>query len=85
MTRSGGNPDIMVIPEVTTMAEMLDCLVTFFSENTNAEGLPRRYLSYHVIAGPPALLRSLLAGSHVPQPDRRVSATPTGCKRLAIG
>src|SRR5579872_1169988 len=40
------------MPEVTTMAEMLDCLVTFFSENTNAEGLPRRYLSYHVIAGP---------------------------------
>jgi hypothetical protein len=34
------------------MAEMLDCLVSFFSEDTDAEGLPRRYLCYHVIAGP---------------------------------
>jgi hypothetical protein len=34
------------------MAEMLDCLVTYFSEDTNAEGMPRRYLSYHVVAGP---------------------------------
>jgi hypothetical protein len=34
------------------MAEMLDCLVNYFSEDTNAEGMPRRYLSYHVVAGP---------------------------------
>jgi hypothetical protein len=34
------------------MAEMLDCLVSYFSEDANAEGLPRRYLSYHVVAGP---------------------------------
>jgi hypothetical protein len=34
------------------MGEMLDCLVTYFSEDTNAEGMPRRYLSYHVMAGP---------------------------------
>jgi hypothetical protein len=34
------------------MAEMLDCLVTFFSPDANAEGLPRRYLSYAVVAGP---------------------------------
>jgi hypothetical protein len=34
------------------MAEMLDCLVTYFSQDTNAEGMPRRYLSYHVVAGP---------------------------------
>ena len=34
------------------MAEMLDCLVTYFSEDANAEGMPRRYLSYHVFAGP---------------------------------
>jgi hypothetical protein len=40
------------MPEVTTMAEMLDCLVNYFSEDTNAEGMPRRYLSYHVVAGP---------------------------------
>src|SRR5437588_11279778 len=38
--------------EVTTMAEMLDCLVSYFSADTNAEGMPRRYLSYHVVAGP---------------------------------
>ena len=34
------------------MAEMLDCLVNYFSEDTNDEGMPRRYLSYHVVAGP---------------------------------
>jgi hypothetical protein len=34
------------------MAEMLDCLVSYFSEDTNADGIPRRYLSYHVVAGP---------------------------------
>jgi hypothetical protein len=27
------------------MAEMLDCLVTYFSEDANTEGMPRRYLS----------------------------------------
>ena len=34
------------------MAEMLDCFVNFFSEDTNDEGMPRRYLSYQVVAGP---------------------------------
>src|SRR4051794_38530654 len=34
------------------MPEMLDCLVSYFSEEANAEGLPNRYLSYHVVAGP---------------------------------
>jgi hypothetical protein len=34
------------------MAEMLDCLVSYFSEDANDEGLPRRYLAYHVVAGP---------------------------------
>jgi hypothetical protein len=34
------------------MAEMLDCLVSFFSEDTNTEGMPRRYLAYHVVASP---------------------------------
>jgi hypothetical protein len=34
------------------MAEMLDCLVSYFSADTNAEGMPRRYLCYHVVAGP---------------------------------
>jgi hypothetical protein len=34
------------------MPEMLDCLVSFFSENTNEEGMPRRYLAYHIVAGP---------------------------------
>jgi len=38
--------------EVTTMAEMLDCLVSYFSEDANDEGMPRRYLSYHVVACP---------------------------------
>src|SRR5260370_41097292 len=34
------------------MPEMLECFVNYFSEDTNAEGMPRRYLSYHVVAGP---------------------------------
>jgi hypothetical protein len=34
------------------MADMLECLVSYFSEDTNAEGLPRRYLAYFVVAGP---------------------------------
>src|SRR5438128_11911785 len=42
----------IVMPEVTIMAEMLDCLVSYFSEDANAEGMPHRYLSYHVVAGP---------------------------------
>jgi hypothetical protein len=34
------------------MAEMLDCFVNYFTEDTNDEGMPRRYLSYHIVAGP---------------------------------
>ena len=34
------------------MAEMLDCLVNYFSEDSNSEGMPHRYLSYQVVAGP---------------------------------
>ena len=34
------------------MAEILDCFVNYFSEDTNDEGMPRRYLSYHLVAGP---------------------------------
>jgi hypothetical protein len=47
-----GNPGTALKPEVSIMAEMLDCLVNYFSADSNAEGLPRRYLSYHVVAGP---------------------------------
>src|SRR4051812_18541688 len=43
--------DPLVKPEGTTMAEMLDCFVNYFSEDANEEGMPRRYLSYHVVAG----------------------------------
>ena len=32
--------------------EILECFVNFFSEDTNDEGMPRRYLSYHIVAGP---------------------------------
>jgi hypothetical protein len=39
-------------PEVTTMAEMLDTLVSVFSEDANAEDMPRRYLCDHIVAGP---------------------------------
>jgi hypothetical protein len=34
------------------MAEILECLVSYFSADTNTEGMPHRYLSYHVVAGP---------------------------------
>jgi hypothetical protein len=34
------------------MAEMLDCLVSFFSEESDAAGMPHRYLAYHIVAGP---------------------------------
>jgi len=35
-----------------TWPKMLDCLVSYFSEDANADGLPNRYLAYHVVAGP---------------------------------
>jgi hypothetical protein len=41
-----------MMPEVRTVVEMLDCLVTYFSQDTDAEGMPHRYLSYHVVASP---------------------------------
>jgi hypothetical protein len=34
------------------MAEIMDCLVNFFSLNAGDDGMPRRYFSYHVVAGP---------------------------------
>jgi hypothetical protein len=34
------------------MAEMMDCLVNYFSLEVNDEGMPRRYYSYHVVGGP---------------------------------
>ena len=34
------------------MAEMLDCLVSYFSGDANEDGLPRLYVCYQVISGP---------------------------------
>jgi rhodanese-related sulfurtransferase len=34
------------------MAEMLDCLVNYFSGETNEHGVPRLYVCYRVISGP---------------------------------
>jgi hypothetical protein len=34
------------------MAEILECLVSYFSEDSNDEGMPRRYLAYRVVSGP---------------------------------
>jgi len=48
----GSKPDATTRPEGTTMADILESFVNFFAEDTNDEGLPRRYLSYQVIAGP---------------------------------
>ena len=44
------------------MAEILECFVNFFSDDTNDEGMPRRYLSYHVVAGPGPSPESGVAG-----------------------
>jgi hypothetical protein len=48
----GGNPHTIGMQEGAAVAEMLDCLVSYFSEDSNSEGMPRRYLAYHVVAGP---------------------------------
>jgi hypothetical protein len=34
------------------MAEMMDCLVNYFSIHADAEGIPYRFFSYHVVGGP---------------------------------
>ena len=34
------------------MSEIMDCMVNYFSDNTGDDGVPRRYFSYHIVAGP---------------------------------
>jgi hypothetical protein len=34
------------------MAEIMDCLVNYFSADSREDGVPRRYFSYHIVAGP---------------------------------
>jgi rhodanese-related sulfurtransferase len=34
------------------MAELMDCLVNYFSHNADEAGMPRRYYSYFVVGGP---------------------------------
>jgi hypothetical protein len=34
------------------MAELMDCLVNYFSLESREDGVPRRYFSSHVVAGP---------------------------------
>jgi hypothetical protein len=34
------------------MAEIMDCLVNYFSSEIGEDAVPRRYFSYHVVAGP---------------------------------
>jgi hypothetical protein len=34
------------------MAEIMDCLVNYFSLDSRQDGMPRRYFSYHLVAGP---------------------------------
>lgn len=36
------------------MAELMDCLVNYFSHNADEGGMPRRYYSYLVVGGPGA-------------------------------
>jgi hypothetical protein len=33
-------------------AEMMDCMVSYFSHNGDSAGPPRRYYCYHLVAGP---------------------------------
>ncbi len=34
------------------MAEIVDCLVNYFGSDSTEDGVPRRYFSYHIVAGP---------------------------------
>ncbi|HVS38262.1 MAG TPA: hypothetical protein VMS17_22080 [Gemmataceae bacterium] len=34
------------------MPEIMDCLVNYFNLDIGADGVPRRYFSYHIVAGP---------------------------------
>jgi hypothetical protein len=34
------------------MAEIMDCLVNYFSLDCGEHGVPRRYFSYYIVAGP---------------------------------
>jgi hypothetical protein len=34
------------------MTEIMDCLVNYFSLDRGEDGVPRRYFSYHIVAGP---------------------------------
>jgi hypothetical protein len=34
------------------VAEMMDCLVNYFSMNSDDDGIPYRFFSYHVVGGP---------------------------------
>ena len=34
------------------MTEIMDCLVNYFSLDSFEDGMPRRYFSYHIVAGP---------------------------------
>jgi hypothetical protein len=34
------------------MTEIMDCLVNYFSLDSFEDGVPRRYFSYHIVAGP---------------------------------
>src|SRR5262249_11927091 len=43
------------------MSAIMDCLVNYFSVNTGEDGVPRRYFSYHIVAGPGPTLDSGVA------------------------
>ena len=43
------------------MAEMLDCLLSYFSSDTTDEGMPRRYICYVIVAGPGPILEGGVA------------------------
>jgi rhodanese-related sulfurtransferase len=47
------------------MAEMLDCLVNYFSGDTNDDGMPRLYVCYRVISGPGTTAAGALASISV--------------------
>jgi hypothetical protein len=56
------------------MTEIMDCLVNYFSLDESQDGVPRRYFSYHLVAGPgprPGAGVATITTLAVYQPDQR--------------
>jgi rhodanese-related sulfurtransferase len=74
------------------MAEILDCLVTYMSAKAHADGMPSKYICYHVVSGPGPVEGSGVASIGVVATtdaserhiDHLIHAAITGGPRAAI-